>query len=396
MSEQQIKIAISAGELSGDEHAARVVSALRKILPKAEFKGMGGSKLRLAGVETIVDCETSGNVMGIKQVVLALPKILGALKTFKNFLSAWRPDVLIVVDYPDFHFRLIPFAKKLGIPVMYFIPPTVWAWREGRIKTLKKFADKLAVIYPFEEQFYLERGMSAAFYVGHPFSTYLPRSVGEEEKREIRVRLGLNPQRKTAALFPGSRRAEIQKNMGGVCEAFRILKSTHGDLQGVIALAPSLPESLLRENLPPDCQDLKISSESSIDILKAADGGVLKSGTSNLQAAFLGTPFVMTYRDSGFAKFLASLLVRVKEFSIVNIIRPGTIKEIIGTEPDPKEIAQELGRVIYDEPYRQNMLEAFSEIRRALNHEDSADAQSLGSTPYERAASLAASLLKKS
>lgn len=393
MEKKPIKIAVSAGELSGDEHAAQVVSALRRLLPEAEFKGMGGSKLRAAGVEIVVDSEKSGNVMGVSQVILSLPKIFNALSSFKNFIRAWRPDLLIVVDYPDFHFRVIPYAKKLGTPVLYFIPPTVWAWREGRIKKLRKWTDMLAVIYPFEEKFYQERDLQNVAYVGHPFAASLPPIAEAQEKQDILAKLGLDASRKTAALFPGSRRAEIRKNLANICEAFSILRSAQPDIQGVIARAPSIPEEFLRAHLPPSLEDIKISSESSLEILRAADGAVLKSGTSNLQAAFLDTPFVMTYSDSRFAKFLADRLVRLKEFSIVNIIRPGTIREIIGPAVSPRKIAEELERVIYDEARRRDMLKAFAEIRSSLSIEPERDS-SVRKSPYELTADLAATLLK--
>jgi len=361
------RIAISAGELSGDEHASHVVKAFSALHPDAEYKGMGGRNLRSAGVQTVVDSESSASVMGFLEVVFSLKQILASMQAMRKLLFSWKPDLLILIDYPDFNLRLAKYAKRLNIPVVYYSPPQLWAWRSGRAKLIKKVTDTLVVIFPFENDFYRSKGLTNSVYVGHPFA-------GSEKSsrydRESFLRgIGLSPDKPVVCILPGSRKSEIERHLQPVLAALEILKEKNPDIQSIIPLAPTLDTENLMINIPENI-NLKLVKGNSVNALRSADAGLLKSGTSNLQAAYAGLPFTMFYKTGLLAELIVKSVVRVKEYSIVNVIRPGTVKEVLQKEATPETLASELEDLLVNQKRRKLLTKNLAEVAESLSSYD--------------------------
>lgn len=389
MSANQLKIAISAGEHSGDEHAARFVEALRQIAPNVTFQGMGGAAQRAVGVETVVDSNSLAGVMGFQEVLYALPRVFAALNGLRKLLSDWQPDLLVVIDYPDFNFRLIRHAHTLGIPVLYFIPPQIWAWRKGRARFLKKHVSAIASIFPFEKKFYQQCGVDTAHYVGHPLAAELDRfRITADERRDFLRTLKLDPSLPLVAIFPGSRKQEIKRHVPVMLEGFEELKRHNPEVQLCIAEAGSVSSELTQQLEMSATKKLALTSDS-ITLLAAADAALVKSGTSNLQAAFCGTPFAMLYQLPIFTEIVATIALNISEYSIVNVIRPGTIVEFIQRAATPKAIADELRRLLFNQEYRASVKSNLAEVVETLAHFDESALFAGTNSAYERVARLA-------
>jgi len=384
-------ICISAGELSGDEHAARVVAALRARLPGCTFRGMGGRHLREAGVDTIVDAERSASVMGFADVLFSARKVISAFRAMRRLLQSWQPDLLIVVDFPDFNLRLARIAKRLGIPVLYFIPPKLWAWRSGRMKQIASSVTAVASILPFERAFYESHGFKRFSYVGHPFAT-LEKPTGDREK--ILAAAGLDPKKPAVAFFPGSRTAEIRRILPICHEAFRLLKQRLPDVQGCIVAAPTRSDEELQAVLP-EIADLPVIRGDAVQLLSVMDAALLKSGTCNLQGAYAGVPFAMVFRTGFFSALLARLLVPIRTFSLVNLIRPQTVREFVQDEARPELMARELEAMLTDSAYRGEMKRHLAEVVAALKTCDDDTRFREAPTAAERVAALACALPRR-
>ncbi len=369
---KQLKIVISAGELSGDEHAAHVCEALRKIQPNVALRGMGGAALRKAGVDLVVDSEKSGSVMGFIEVIKKLDIIFAALSQMKQLLKEWRPDVLVIVDYPDFNLRLAAYAKSIGIPVISYIPPTVWAWRSRRIHKIKEVAKQVALIYPQEKAFYKKYGVDQARYVGHPLSDTLPlQSLSTQDREKLRRELGIptNPNTKVVALLPGSRRGEIERHIHVLLDGYRLLKSKHPEVWGVLPMATESLEPEIVKHLK-DSDNITVLHGDSIRALQVSDAGALKSGTSNLQAAFLNIPFVMFFVAPKLTEWIVKLLVKIKEYSPVNVIRSGTVVELLQSNVSAEKLSSNLEAILFDTSARAKILEGLLDTVKRLKTPD--------------------------
>lgn len=385
----QIKIAISAGELSGDEYGADVVAALKDLNNKIELRGMGGSNLRKAGVDTVVDSEKSASVMGFLELFGSISKIFAALSELKKLLKSWKPDLLILIDYPDFNLRLAKYAHKLGVPVLYYIAPTVWAWRPGRAKILERYVDCLAAIYPFEKDEFKKLGFNRTVYVGHPvadradlfFKNYSSHS-------DILKSIGVETEAKLVALLPGSRKHEVETHLPVIVKGFLKLKEKHNELQGILPVAPSIDEKWLKDQLPAD-NSIVVTKTDALQVMFISDAGVIKSGTSNLQAAFCGLPFFMFYVASKTSAFIVRRFVRIKEYSIVNVLKAGTVPELTQEDVTASNLARELEQVLFNESVRSKMESNFKELSRSLRAHDKLACFSEADTVAKRVARLA-------
>ncbi|MGB6826698.1 MAG: lipid-A-disaccharide synthase, partial [Terracidiphilus sp.] len=230
-------IFISAGEASGELYGAQLASLLRQVLPQAELIGMGGERMRAAGVECIVRAEDMA-VMGFTEVVEHLPRIYGEFRKLRRAIRERRPQVAVLIDFPDFHFRLFREFHRLGIPVIYFVSPQLWAWKKHRIKQVQKYVRRMMVIFPFEQQFYRDRGVNAEF-VGHPLAELAPPTLSREEFARAN---SLDPTKTWIALLPGSRMREIRDHLPTMLDAARLLaQSQPGQpIEFLIPLAPTL------------------------------------------------------------------------------------------------------------------------------------------------------------
>lgn len=386
-----VKIAISAGEVSGDEHAARLAAALRATLPGVELRGMGGRNLRAAGVDTVVDSEASASAMGFIEVLSQLGKIRSALTAMKSLLREWRPDILIVVDFPDFHFLLTKAAKQLGIKTLYFIIPKMWVWRSGRVEHFKRYIDSAACIFPFERQFCLERGYGGSTYVGHPFAQEFKQAPSFDRKTFLH-HVGLDDTKPVVALFPGSRRSEIQRHLQPMLQGLTQLSEMAPEIQALMPL-PSTVEPRIVESVTPRFAGLRVLQGQSIEALRAADIGLIKSGTSNLQASFCELPFVMCYQASKITELIVRTFVGTSQYSIVNLLRPNTVIELIQAEVNPDRISRELKHLLTNTADREAIRGGLRQVNNMLLSHDNLPLWGPELDTYERTAVLAKSLL---
>jgi lipid-A-disaccharide synthase len=391
----KLKVFISVGELSADEYAAEVVKAIRRYHPQAEFKGMGGGNLRAAGVDTTIDSEAAAGVMGFSEVFKNIVNVLRSFRALKSLLFTWQPDILIIIDYPDFNLRLARAAKALGIPVFYFIPPQIWAWRKGRTKLINKVVDQAAVIFPFEEKFYADHGCHNVTFIGHPFMDRWKTSQLTENQKEMFIKsAGLDPKRPILALFPGSRNAEIQKHLDLVQETFRILHLKHSKLQGILAVAPSLDSTVIQQLLDPTLP-IKVIKGKATEIMQSATAGLLKSGTSNLQAAVCGLPFAMFYVTSYMTELAVKSLVKLQQFSIVNVIRPQTVDELVQKSATPIIIADKLEPLLFNQQNRCDLNRGLHDVADSLDYHGKDPLFADCTTVSERAAKLVLKTINK-
>ncbi len=379
------RVAISAGEPSGDEHAAALLGELRRLAPAAAIRGMGGRFLRAAEVEIVVDAEETGSVMGFGPVFGALRRIFSAYSSMKKLLREWKPEVLILVDYPDFNLRLARYAKSLGIRVFYFIPPKMWAWRSGRIEQFKKYVDAVGLIFPFEKEFFMAHGYPNAFFVGHPYVESLKPSP--EIRKQFFAEYKLNEKSPLLAVLPGSRWFEIERHLDIAIEVVRQLRAKLPELQTAIAVAPTIDATQLQARLPSELE-VTIVRGGALKLMQAATAGLLKSGTSNLQAAFLKLPAVMFYTAPRLTKWIVDTFVRIKEYSLPNIIRPHTIAEFTGSTLTASGIAESLLPLLAASDTRSAVLCGYGEVVAKLSSYDPIPQISEAHGAYARAAAL--------
>jgi len=356
------EILIVAAEASADLHAARALDELRKIRPGIRAFGVGGPCLRAAGLETLYPAEDL-NVMGIAEVLPKIPRILAVLRGMREAAAQRRPAVALLVDSPDFNLRLAKHLKRQGVKVVYYISPMIWAWRRGRARKIAKVVDRMLCILPFEERFYEGTGVSARF-VGHPFAErLLPGDTASYQEA-----LGLPSGRTTIALLPGSRRSEIQRIFPAMLEAAERIKAQHPDVQFVVPVAVTLPESALRPALARHATlDVRLVAGRADEVVGASDAALVKSGTSTLESALMHRPMVVVYKMAWLSYWVARLLVRMSHFALVNILAGRTVvPELLQQEASPERMAAEIERLLSDPGARRAQLDGLAEVRRSL------------------------------
>jgi len=348
-------ILILAGEASGDLHAAAVARELRQRYPSSRLIGTGGERMAAEGVELLASLDDLA-VMGFVEVVARLSFFRRLERRVIQLLRTERVDLVIPVDYPGFNLRITRSAHRMGLPVVYYIAPQVWAWKAGRAARLSREADRIAVILPFEEEIFLREGGHASF-VGHPLL---------EERREVRTRqqfcraAGLDPDRPVLAIFPGSRSQEVRRHLGPFLEAGELLREQFPGLQIAVARAPGVSVPL-----PPDL-DIRLLEEG-FELLHHARAALVKSGTTTLEAALAGTPFVVAYRTHPLTFQLARRLVRVDHVALANLVGGGRIvPEFLQAEVEPGGLARALAPLLRESGERAEMIDGLGRIRTRL------------------------------
>ena len=305
---------ISCGEPSGDLYAAALARELRTIDPAASITGFGSERLRAAGVDLIADFKGL-SVTGLLEVARLLPRTYTVYRKLVAAAESQRPDVFVAIDFPDFNFRLAHQMRRLGVPVVYYISPQLWAWRPGRLKTMKRIADRVLVIFPFEEQIYRDAGIPVEW-VGHPLfdvaTTPVPRA-------EFLAAHGLDPARPVVALLPGSRANEVRAILDGLVGAAEIVKARLPPAQFVLARAPHLADKLF-EPLRASGAGVVTVAGATDAVLASADVALLASGTVTVQAAIHECPMVVVYRLSPLTYRLGRPFVRVDTFAMANLV----------------------------------------------------------------------------
>jgi len=322
-------ILMLAGEASGDLHGAQVAQALLRRWPNARLLGLGGDRMAALGVDLVAGLDQLA-VMGFAEVVRHLPFFWKLEKKINAILESGGVDLVLPIDYPGFNLRITKTARERGIPVLYYIAPQVWAWKARRAEQLARDADRIAVILPFEEKIFRDVGGEASF-VGHPLLEETEQLPTLEAFAEAH---GLNPAKPILALFPGSRRQEIRRHLKLFLRTGEAIRRIRPEVQLALARAPSIP--------PLELEGLKIPQiEDSRALLHHATTALVKSGTTTLQAALAGTPFVMVYKTHPLTFFLAKRLVRVPHVALANLVAgEGIVPELLQGEATPQKLAE--------------------------------------------------------
>lgn len=356
------RILIVAGEASGDLHAASVVQELLRRAPHLTIEGIGGDRMRQVGVRLHAYAGDLA-VVGLIEVAYKIPALWRAYRSMIRLLRERRPDLLILVDFPDFNLLLAGRAYRLGIPVLYFISPQVWAWRTGRIRSIARYIRRLLVIFPFEEGFYRQRGVEA-LYVGHPLLDRLSPSPSIDEARR---RLELEETATVVGLLPGSRMSELARHLPLLLRATRQLMMVRPDLRIIIAAADGLPLDLIGSHLKQEGSSARVVQGRTQEVMAASDLILVASGTATLEAAIIGTPMVIVYRLALVSWLLGRLLIRVPYVGMVNLVAgKGIVPELIQFEATPERIADEARHLLESPERRRRMQEQLHEVRDRL------------------------------
>ncbi len=357
------RIMISAGEASGDMHAANVVNALRRHESQLEFYGMGGAQMQDAGVELLVDCSDIA-VMGIVEVLLKYRSIMAALKILKTSLAENPPDLLILVDYQEFNNKLAEYAKSLGVKVLFYIGPQVWAWRQHRVHQIGKRVDMMAVILPFEEAFYRDANVPVRF-VGNPLADEVKPN---KDKARCMHEYGLDSDRTVIGLLPGSRRSEIKRILPLQLAAAELLQRSKPELQFVIPLARSLNSELFQAELNKYRHlQVRLVDDLSYNVMQCCDAIIAASGTATLEIALMGIPNCITYKIAHLSYAILKRMVHIEHIGLVNIVAgKGIVKEFLQYQAKPSAIAEEITRILDNSEYRNTMLAELKQVRDRL------------------------------
>ena len=354
-------ILISSGDPSGAMHAARLARALRE-RTGAELFGLGTPEMRETGVELIGETSEIA-VVGLSEAVELLPRAWRLLKRLETEAGRRRPRLAILVDSPDFNLRLARRLKRLGIPIVYFISPQIWAWRSGRVRQIRDLVARMLVIFPFEEQFYRDAGVPVEF-VGHPLvETVRPQHSREEFCR----RWFLLKSKQILALLPGSRRKEIAHNLPGILQAASIVASTSRvEHQRVLAAAPGLTAADFGPYLTADLP-VRVVEADTWDAVSAADCAIVSSGTATVETALLGTPMVVVYRVSAASALVLRRLVHTPHYSMVHLrLGRRAVPEFVQEDFAPERVAAEARRLLESPEARDSMRRDLKEVRIRL------------------------------
>ena len=373
------KIFISAGEASGEHYAAQLIPAIRKVAPDAEFFGLGGQRMESLGFRRIVRAEDVA-VMGITEIIRHIPRIYGEYRKLKASIAKERPDAAILIDFPDVNLSLARTLHKLGIPVIYFVSPQLWAWKKYRIHRVRRYVDRMLVIFPFEESFYREHGVKAAF-VGHPLAELPPPSIS---RKDFADQYGLDSSKLWVGLLPGSRFKEIRLNLPEMIEAASQL---HEPIEFLLPLAPTLtPEhvSHVRSMLPANGPHITVVNDARAT-LHHARAGIVASGTATVEAALIGNPFIVVYRVSRLTYAVAKRVVKVPHVAMVNLIAGRkVVPELIQSDFTAQHVVSHLQNLLRNEEARIQMQADLAQVSVSLHADKS---------PIEQVASITVELM---
>jgi len=375
------KILLVAGEVSGDLHGSHLVEAIQRIEPEVQFFGVGGEGLKKRGMKLLYPAH-SLSVVGLTEVFIKLRSILEALRRLKKSLDQERPDLVILIDFPDFNLRLAKIAHQRGIPILYYISPQVWAWRPKRIKVIARLVKKMIVLFPFEVPLYEAAGVDVEW-VGHPLLDIvrptLPKEVAFQQ-------FGLDPKRRTIGLLPGSRMHEVERLLPSLLASAHLLQKEIPNLQFVIPLAPGIPKTILSSWMRNISVPVKVVEGFAYDVMNLSELLITASGTATLEGAILGKPMIIIYRVSLPSYWIGRALIRVDHIGLVNLVAGKEIApELIQKDVHPQRIADEALRILRDPILIRKMTESMGEVCQKLGEPGAA----------QRAARIVTSLLRE-
>jgi lipid-A-disaccharide synthase len=370
-------------------YGAQLIEALRRRNPQLEFFGVGGDGMRAAGCDTVVDAKDL-SVVGITEILSHLPKIYGLFQHLIKEADRRKPDLAVVIDSPAFNWRVARQMKKRGIPVVYYVAPQFWAWRQGRVRLIRDYIDKALVIFPFEEKFYRNRGVDATF-VGHPLADLPHPAI---ERSDYAAQHGLNPSKLWITLMPGSRVKEVCMNLPTIVEAAARLGS---DYEFLLPVAPTLDRAFLQSLIgrkTPGQHRITLVPES-LPALWHSRAGIIASGTATVEGAMMRTPFVMVYRVSPLTYLLGKPRVKVPRFAMVNLIAGGeVVPELVQHNFTAEKVVAHIKQILPDGPTRDRMLEGLTRVKTLLRPPQSATADP-SQHPADRAAEIIMALPRR-
>jgi lipid-A-disaccharide synthase len=351
-----VRILISAGEASGELYGALLIKALRSRDPSLGFFGAGGGRMRAAGCDTVVDAKDLA-VVGISEIFSHLPKIYGRFRRLIAEADKRHPDLAIVIDSPAFNWRVARQMHKRGIPVVYYVCPQFWAWRQGRVRLLRKYITKALVIFPFEEQFYRDHGVDATF-VGHPLANQASPTI---QRDDYAAQHKLDSAKPWITLMPGSRMKEVSMNLPVMLESAPKL----GGYEFLLPVAPTLDRSFL-QSLIGSLPSIHLVPEA-LPALLHSRAGIIASGTATVEAAIMGTPFVMVYRVSSLTYLLGRPRIKVSHFAMVNLIAgEQVVPELVQQDFTVEKVVARMNEILPYGPARDKMIEGLANVRVRL------------------------------
>jgi len=356
-----VRIFISAGEASGDLYASRLVEVLKARHPEAEFFGCAGPRMQASGVRAAVD-QRSLAVVGIIEVIPHIPRILGEMNKLARACAADPPDVAILTDSPSFHLPLARKLKRQGVPIVYLVAPQAWAWKQGRVKTMRATLNRLLCIFPFEEEFFRKHGVTTT-YIGHPLSRLAKPKL---TRAEFCSKLGIPEVSRLVALLPGSRHGELSRHMPVLLEALRLIRQRHP-----VTFVLPLPAGFGLENTrfwePVQAESIKVIEGHTWDALAQAELALAASGTVTIEGAILGTPMVTFYRVNALSWYLQRWRVRTPFLTMVNLVAGRrVVPELIQEEMTAERIAAEASRLLDDAEARNSMCADLAGVAKEL------------------------------
>lgn len=355
-------ILIISGETSGDLHGGNLALALHRMQPGLRLLGVGGPRMASAGVELIEDNREMG-VVGVWEVISHLRAIQRAYRRVMQVLASGQVDLVVLIDYPEFNFRIAHVVRRKKIPIVYYISPQVWAWRSGRVKTVKKLVQQMIVILPFEKGLYQQSGVPCEF-VGHPL---LDEVQTDLDKKEVLRSFRLDPGQPVIGLLPGSRPKEVKKILPLMLAAMTRTDQKVPSIQLLLALAPSIERDEVLAITSRWPLDVKIIEGKTDRVIVASDLVLVASGTATLQAAILETPMVILYRVAWLTYLLAQLLIKVDHMGLVNLVAGRRIvPELLQREATPNRIAEEVQSMLMDLPRREAIKKELAQVRSRL------------------------------
>jgi len=360
------KIFLSAGEASGEHYAAQLIPALRQLAPDAEFFGLGGQRMEALGFRRIVRAEDVA-VMGITEIIRHIPRIYGEYRKLKASIAAERPDAAILIDFPDVNLSLARTLHSLSIPVIYFVSPQLWAWKKYRIHRVRRYVDRMLVIFPFEEAFYRDHQVEATF-VGHPLAEVPLPTIS---RQDFAAQYDLDPSKDWVGLLPGSRFKEIRLNLPEMIESARLLNE---DCAFLLPLAPTLtPEHIadVRSMLPTNGPRITLVGDARA-VLHHSRASVVASGTATVEAALIGNPFLVVYRVSKVTYAVARRVVKVPYVAMVNLIAGReAVPELIQDSFTAENVVLHLRELLHDEDARHRMQADLAQVGTSLHAAES-------------------------
>ncbi len=361
--EKNCTVMIVAGEASGDLHGSNLIKAAAQHHPHLSFYGVGGDKMQAAGCRILFPSDEL-SVMGVVEVVRQLPKILRRFQQLKRVIrETEKPDLLILIDFPDFNLRLAKVAKAAGVPVLYYISPKVWAWRSGRAKIIADRVDRLALIFPFEPQIYESLGVKAE-YVGNPL---LDEFIENQPQGLLRHNLGIEADVKVIGIFPGSRNSELEYILDTLIETAELLHQQRPDAKFLLPVAPSFSRDFLEQKFVDTALPVLIVEENIYEVAAACNAVLTVSGTVTLQVALVGTPMAILYKVAPLSYAIGKRLIKIEYAGLTNIVAGrGIVREFIQGDAEPAAMSCEILRLLEDHDYIETMCRDLDEVRQLL------------------------------